>query len=90
MASFEIDGGRPAANALVRAAADAGIVFAPTLGDVATTLSHPASSSHRGLTSAERERLGMGEGFFRISAGIEDTGDLIDAFERAAAASRQT
>ena len=88
MASFEIEGGRPAANALVRAAADAGIVFAPTLGDVATTLSHPASSSHRGLSPADRDRLGLGEGFFRISAGIEEAGELIAAFERAVAAAR--
>ena len=88
MASFEIEGGRPAANALVRAATNAGIVFAPTLGDVATTLSHPASSSHRGLTPAERDRFGLGEGFFRISSGIEEAGELIAAFERAVAAAR--
>ncbi|MEY8843170.1 PLP-dependent transferase, partial [Cribrihabitans sp. XS_ASV171] len=45
MVSFELDGGRAAANAFTRAAE--GLSFAPTLGDVGTTLSHPASSSHR-------------------------------------------
>jgi cystathionine gamma-synthase len=84
MVSFEIAGGRAEANALVRAAA--GIAFAPTLGDVTTTLSHPASSSHRGLTPDRRAALGMSEGFFRVSAGCEPTDALCDAFAAAVAA----
>lgn len=83
MVSFEIGGGRAAANALVRALD--GIAFAPTLGDVLTTLSHPASSSHRGLSAARRAELGMTEGFFRVSAGCEDTQALCDAFRQAVA-----
>ena len=70
MVSFEVDGGRAAANAMVAAMPD--LPFAPTLGDVGTTLSHPATSSHRGLTPEGRAELGMSEGFFRISVGIED------------------
>ncbi|MHA6345119.1 trans-sulfuration enzyme family protein [Roseivivax sp. CAU 1761] len=70
MLSFEIEGGRPAADAFARAAE--GIAFAPTLGDVGSTLSHPASSSHRGLTAAARAALGMSEGFFRLSVGLEE------------------
>ena len=46
MVSFEIDGGRTQANAFTRAAE--GLSFAPTLGDVGTTISHPASSSRHG------------------------------------------
>jgi cystathionine gamma-synthase len=84
MVSFEIAGGRAEANALVRAAE--GIAFAPTLGDVTTTLSHPASSSHRGLTPERRAALGMSEGFFRVSAGCEATDALCDAFAAAVAA----
>lgn len=76
MVSFVLDGGRPEVNAFLRAAA--AIPFAPTLGDVATTLSHPASSSHRGLTAEAREALGMPEGFIRLSVGIEDPDLLID------------
>jgi len=67
MVSFVIRGGRAAANALINAAPQ--IPFAPTLGDVATTLSHPASSSHRGLTESERKAIGIDEGFFRLSGG---------------------
>lgn len=70
MVSFEIEGGRAAANALTLAAPN--IAFAPTLGDIGTTLSHPASSSHRALSAQGRADLGMTEGFFRVSVGVED------------------
>ena len=69
MLSFRLHGGREAANALTRAAPL--VAFAPTLGDVGTTLSHPASSSHRGLTPEGRAALGITEGFFRVSVGCE-------------------
>lgn len=85
MVSFEIDGGRAAAERLVRAVSDE-IAFAPTLGDIGTTLSHPPSSSHRGLSPQERAAIGIGEGFFRVSVGCEDVRALIDAFARGAAA----
>jgi cystathionine gamma-synthase len=78
MVSFEVEGGRAAANRLVRAAPD--IAFAPTLGDIGTTLSHPATSSHRALTPEARAALGMSEGFFRVSVGVEDIGLLTDEF----------
>ena len=52
MVSFRLKGGRAQANALTQAAPN--LAFAPTLGDVGTTLSHPASSSHRGLTPEGR------------------------------------
>jgi len=84
MVSFEVDGGRAAANALTRAAPD--IAFAPTLGDIGTTLSHPASSSHRALTAEGRAALGISEGFFRISVGVEDIGLLTAEFGTAIAA----
>ncbi len=87
MVSFRINGGRAAANALIEAAPN--IPFAPTLGDVATTLSHPASSSHRGLTEQERSAIGITEGFFRVSVGIEDVGiicdELADAIQKSGA-----
>ncbi len=89
MLSFEIAGGRPAANALVRAAPE--IAFAPTLGDIGTTLSHPPSSSHRALTPEGRAELGISEGFFRLSVGVEDAdlliGELVAAVRAAAAIS---
>ena len=79
MVSFELDGGREVANAFAKGAAQ--VAFAPTLGDVGTTLSHPASSSHRGLTPEARAAQGMSEGFFRVSVGLEDPDALIAAFD---------
>ena len=70
MVSFELAADRAGVNRFLRAASN--IAFAPTLGDVATTLSHPASSSHRGLSEAGRLALGISEGFIRVSVGIED------------------
>ena len=78
MVSFRLAGGREEANRFIHAAPH--IPFAPTLGDVGTTLSHPASSSHRGMTETERAAIGIDEGFFRVSVGIEDADQLIGEF----------
>jgi len=86
MLSFEIEGGRDAANRLVRAVPD--LAFAPTLGDIGTTLSHPPTSSHRALSPSGRAALGIGEGFFRVSVGCEDPNLLVEEFRRAVAASQ--
>ncbi|MEC3862402.1 aminotransferase class I/II-fold pyridoxal phosphate-dependent enzyme [Mesobacterium sp. TK19101] len=86
MMSFELDGGRAEANAF--AAACAGVAFAPTLGDVGTTLSHPASSSHRALSAQAREAVGISEGFFRVSVGLEDPEALMASFDAGLAAVR--
>lgn len=84
MVSFEVAGGRAAANALTLAAKN--IAFAPTLGDIGTTLSHPASSSHRALTPEGRAAIGISEGFFRVSVGVEPIDMLCEEFEQAVAA----
>lgn len=78
MLSFELAGGRAAANALTLAMPD--VAFAPTLGDIGTTLSHPASSSHRAMTAEARVALGISEGFFRVSVGVEDVAQLMHEF----------
>lgn len=85
MVSFElVDTTEAAADRMVQAAPD--LPFAPTLGDVGTTLSHPASSSHRGLTADARAELGISDGFFRVSVGIEDLSLLIADFDAGLAA----
>ncbi len=53
------------------------IVRATTLGDVFTTVSHSASSSHRELTEKRRSALGITEGLVRISTGIENVDDIL-------------
>jgi cystathionine gamma-synthase/methionine-gamma-lyase len=59
------------------------ILPAPTLGDVATLVSYPSISSHRGLTPTERAELGITDGLVRLSIGIEDINDLIWDLEQA-------
>lgn len=59
------------------------IVRATTLGDVFTTVSHSASSSHRELTEKRRAALGISEGLVRISVGIENFDDILGDIEQA-------
>lgn len=86
MLSFVLEGGRAQANAFAKAAS--GVSFAPTLGDVATTLSHPASSSHRAVPEEARAAVGITEGFYRVSVGLEDPEALMATFDDGLAAAR--
>ena len=58
-------------------------VKAPSLGDVYTLAIHPATSSHRELSPARRERLGVKEALIRLSVGIEHPEDVIGDLEQA-------
>lgn len=80
MVTFRLPGGRPAATEFIRAVAEH-IPFAPSLGDLSTTLSHPESTSHRGLSAEERERLGITGGTIRLSVGIESAVGIIAALQ---------
>ncbi|WP_349409246.1 PLP-dependent aspartate aminotransferase family protein [Pseudalkalibacillus sp. SCS-8] len=55
----------------------------PTLAGVETTVSYPIGTSHRALPPAEQERLGITKHLIRISVGIEDYEDILEAFENA-------
>jgi cystathionine gamma-synthase len=70
MLSIDIRGGRGAAGRVVRALA--GIRLAPTFGDVSTTVSHPATTSHRNFSPEAREALGISDGLLRFSIGVEE------------------
>jgi cystathionine beta-lyase/cystathionine gamma-synthase len=82
MLSFVVRGGLDAAKAFT-ASIGAEIPLAPSLGDVATTISHPASSSHRNVASDVRAALGIDDGLLRLSVGIEDSDDLLDTLTTA-------
>jgi len=56
---------------------------APSLGGVHTLLTRPATTSHAGLSRADRERLGIGENLLRLSVGIEATEDLLEDLRQA-------
>ncbi len=57
------------------------IVYGESLASPETILAHPASMSHRSLTQAQRDALGIGNNFFRLSVGLEDPKDIIRALE---------
>ncbi len=59
------------------------IPFAPSLGDATTTLSHPATTSHRGQPADRWARQGITPGLVRLSIGLEDPDDLWDDLGRA-------
>ena len=75
--TFTLRGGTAAAERFIAAARR--IPFCPSLGDLSTTLSHPESTSHRGMTPAERARLGIAGGTIRLSVGIESAEAILDA-----------
>jgi cystathionine gamma-synthase len=81
MLSIDLRGGGTAADAFIRGLD--GIRLAPSLGDVATTVSYPTSTSHRGLSPQQRAALGIGDGLVRISVGIEHIDDLKAEFDAA-------
>ena len=83
MLGIELVGGGPAAGAFLEKLET--ITHAPSLGGVESLASEPRFTSHAGLTPAEREQIGIPDGFVRLSIGIEDAGDLIADIEQALA-----
>jgi len=70
MVTFELKGGREAAAAFIRRSQST-IPFCPSLGEISTTLSHPQSTSHRGMSPEELATLGISGGTIRLSCGVE-------------------
>lgn len=61
------------------------IRYAPSLGDVATIMLHPATTSHRQLPVDEQRELGITPGTIRLSVGIEAIEDLVADIDQALA-----
>ncbi len=78
--SFEVDGGREAAWRLIDATRMLSITA--NLGDVKSTITHPATTTHGRLSQADRDRAGIVEGLVRVSVGLEDLGDICDDIAR--------
>jgi cystathionine gamma-synthase/methionine-gamma-lyase len=60
-------------------------VRSTSLGDVFTSVLHPATASHRDLSPARRREFGISDGLVRISVGIENVDDIIADIEQALA-----
>jgi O-succinylhomoserine sulfhydrylase len=72
--SFEVEGGQDTAWRLIDATRLVSITA--NLGDVKTTITHPATTTHGRLSDAERAAAGIGEGLIRVAVGLEDAEDL--------------
>jgi len=83
MLSFEVKGGFSAAKKVMQKLQL--IQFTVSLGDVASLISHPASTSHIYLTAEERAAIGVTDGLLRLSVGIESVDDLINDLDNALA-----
>jgi O-succinylhomoserine sulfhydrylase len=82
--AFEVERDREGAWAFIDATQLVSITA--NLGDVKTTITHPASTTHSRITPAERQRAGITEGLIRISVGLENIEDLRDDLARGLAA----
>ncbi len=81
MVGIELAGGGEAASRFVPALKLAAV--APSLGGVETLVSEPRYTSHAAMPPADREALGIRDGFLRFSLGIEDAEDIIGDIEQA-------
>jgi O-succinylhomoserine sulfhydrylase len=81
LVAFELKGGKEAAFALQNALEI--IRISNNLGDSKSLITHPATTTHKNLTDEARAELGISAGTLRLSAGIEDSQDLLEDFARA-------
>ena len=56
------------------------------IGDTRSLIIHPASTTHRQLSDAQKVTAGAGPDVVRLSVGIEDKEDIIADLEQALAA----
>ncbi|KWV44872.1 MULTISPECIES: O-succinylhomoserine sulfhydrylase [Rhizobium] len=83
LVAIELKGGKEAAFALQNALQV--VKISNNLGDAKSLITHPATTTHKNLTDEARAELGISGGTVRLSAGIEDTDDLIEDFAQALA-----
>ncbi|MDD5210189.1 MAG: cystathionine gamma-synthase [Elusimicrobiales bacterium] len=81
MVSFELKGGRPAADAFFKKLKI--FMLAESLGGVESLACYPATMTHAAIPEKDRLKRGITAGLVRLSAGIENSGDLINDLERA-------
>lgn len=78
--SFELEGGKDAAWALINATQMLSITA--NLGDAKTTITHPATTTHGRLTPEQRAQSGITDGLVRLAIGLEDPIDIIRDLQR--------
>jgi len=81
MVGLELKGGARAAERMLKRLKL--IAHAPSLAGVETLVSEPRLTSHKGIGPEGRSKIGIPDGFLRLSCGIEDAPDIIDDLEQA-------
>jgi cystathionine beta-lyase/cystathionine gamma-synthase len=81
MMALELKGGGPAAIRFINGLKI--FAHAASLGGCDSLIIEPRYSSHEHLSPDERARIGIPDGFLRVSIGIEDADDLIADIEQA-------
>jgi cystathionine beta-lyase/cystathionine gamma-synthase len=81
MVWFEVGGGVAAGKRLMDAVKLWSL--AENLGSIESLVTHPVTMTHADVDEAERKRVGITDGLVRLSVGLEDAEDLIEALEQA-------
>jgi cystathionine gamma-lyase len=83
MVWFEVKGGVTAGKRLMDSVKLWSL--AENLGSVESLVTHPVTMTHADVDEAERKRVGITDGLVRLSVGLEDSEDLIEALTEALA-----
>ncbi len=78
--SFTVEGGRESAWAVIDSTRFLSITA--NLGDVKTTITHPATTTHGRVGAEHKKRAGIGEDLIRIAVGLENIEDIIADLSR--------
>jgi O-succinylhomoserine sulfhydrylase len=78
--SFEVQGGRAGAWKVIDSTQLVSITA--NLGDVKTTIIHPATTTHGRISPEARAAAGITDGLVRVAVGLEAVADLRDDLER--------
>jgi cystathionine beta-lyase/cystathionine gamma-synthase len=80
MVGLELKGGAKAAERMLKRLKL--VTHAPSLAGVETLVSEPRLTSHKGIGTDGRTKIGIPDGFLRLSCGIEDAADIIADLEQ--------
>jgi len=72
--SFDVRGGKSAAWRVIDATRL--ISITANLGDVKTTITHPATTTHGRISAEARRAAGIGDGLVRVAVGLESVEDV--------------
>jgi cystathionine beta-lyase/cystathionine gamma-synthase len=81
MVWFEVKGGVAAGKKLMDSVELWSL--AENLGSIESLVTHPVTMTHADVDEAERKRVGIMDGLVRLSVGLEDEEDLIEALRAA-------